>query len=878
MKRNRLCCLSLALGTTLASHPASALTGEEKQLILDVLTTPGYPLPIRYGIMDAYRRQSASFKFYEEDAFGKVEAVEAKQLLRDFARKYQEAQSEKTFLTNLQATAHSGAAMVPVAGDFIKHKLNRFVFDKMMTDFDAANTALIQDAISKISERENIDFSGARTLTPDHLIASAREMGLQFTSLLDTLSPADRQAFEARLSRGLSTLYDEALFSQIVSQGQISAENAEKQVDIIRGFFEVTNTYIEQNGEQLEKLVQMQEKLAVNIDGILQSVTANGDQLQSNLEEIELVQQMLYGKLSPAEKLQVLRQKKNFLGNGDTTALEKQLAFTVDVQNFESEVNKYASGANDLLTIAQAVGFKGPELSKAADAVAKAQGVLTEGANIALSLSTGNYLGVLSSCGRLAGIFGGQGKSAAAQQHEEVMSMLGQIYENQAWMMQKLERMDQKLDHIIAAQEKVHKEILDLRVLVFDAYKDIMAKLDQVHHTAWQTLHVALEVSSSDLRECETFWQLSSLDFGTVRGQPEYERIMAVINDSAPVSTTFAKCFDGTLSNVMRNDDIDPIFRFPDVDQSPESLAIFRSAVYAPLYSVMFGDSSVSDAMIAALFTPVGAPRQVRDKLNEDFQSWGRQSFPGFGGPAANFRRLMQPANLLAPESVVRHLSSLVDFALLADLVDSHRRVKPLQQAIADAKRFPSFGRSLIERSLEIVNVAIAQQNLVAGDIALERVRLLVDKPQKTPEEVEKLNAVLGDPESLFFQNFSLYYFNFHARSNISYHLFQNAEIEAHVRSALPGITNTFERNGESWKVVVTDEVKLPLIPPYEQTFGAFKTTTDMEALLELRRRLIQRLFEFDDLEPKRGHLRGDNASVFLFNYLSGSELPFSLE
>lgn len=178
--------------------------------------------------------------------------------------------------------------------------------------------------------------------------------------------------------------------------------------------------------------------------------------------DVEFLNQYMFSQMDPSQQLDYL-ENQNLTGMTE----EEKDKLKIKVQAVKRKQDFIKASGDVLNTASQVAGIIN-DLSDELDLDPKFVNTINEGVRIGTavfnafaSFATGNYVGAVSAI--VGGLFGGGGSDPAAQRHEQIMSRLNAIYDNQIHMMQELHEIKQSLGEIMNNQ----KTILDTIVNVY---------------------------------------------------------------------------------------------------------------------------------------------------------------------------------------------------------------------------------------------------------------------------------------------------------------------------------------------------------------------------------------------------------------------------
>lgn len=253
-----------------------------------------------------------------------------------------------------------------------------------------------------------------------------------------------------------------------ISLQQIANEVQDQEIDSLKtNMKQLTSTskvlshMVKANRSSLLSLSDSVEGIQVSLTDIKENFGSRIGDLEG---DVEFLNQYMFSQMDPAQQLDYLEAQK-LTGMSE----EEKDKLRIKIQAVKGKRDFIKASGDVLNTAGQVAGIIN-DLSDELDLDPEFVNTINEGVRIGTaafnafaSFATGNYVGAVSAV--VGGLFGGGGSDPAAQRHEQIMSRLNAIYDNQIYMMQELHEIKQSLGEIMSNQ----KTILDAIINVYQS-------------------------------------------------------------------------------------------------------------------------------------------------------------------------------------------------------------------------------------------------------------------------------------------------------------------------------------------------------------------------------------------------------------------------
>lgn len=670
-----------------------------------------------------------------------------------------------------------------------------------------------------------------------------------YGSRLDGVDPKYQGAVQNFYNRVIATNMKDsfkALADVTVLQGNQIEQNRRDIIGITQTF----TLYAERTQEQLNGIAQAQEELRTSLNTL-------NDRVGRTEKGVEFIQQFMFAKMNPDEQISALRSGLfPDMPEGQRKDLEEKIALIQKRENLNKQVVGYLNGAQEVVNIANSLGVNSAVVNK-----------LQAGVSIGNSafkafeaFSSGNLLGGISA---VASIFGIGGRDIAGERHQEVMQALGGLYDQFGVVNEKLDNLLKGQAQIQKNQVMIYNAIITLSKQVESYHLEEMMKLERIergvfYNRALINAEIAEKYGSCfQIRSSEPQFDIASGIY------PTYDEFVAMYGNKRD---QFDNCFPRLVTTRI-NAGLFPLnFRLETYEDKETDVGAYIRSVYNPSLDILLSDSRSKQKLISQHLSCLLAPMQTVADLDYKVTSVKDVWQPRFKLP---FDVLMN--HLLAPAAVRLHGDNVVRLHFLHQLFEPHPPKKPYtRDQLLRLEVDRRTGYDALSESLNLVDISIAQQNLLSGDILLPKLYEIFKKATETssepnkPDPDKKLydraeNLLKANP--VLARNFILYSLRREVleKSNfLTYHLALGFKKDAKALQSTTVLPWQFQWRDEvkegdnvkeeaGWYVKIGDnQHRLPTSE--ELAEGQLTHQPDVEALIALRERIAEEMASYEVL------------------------------
>lgn len=756
---------------------------------------------------------------------------------------------------------------------------------------------------------KKIKLDDLKTMTPDERRGAVLQTVFsgEGEELLRKADPQARPTLLFHMNRVLeSQLKDQLVdFNKLQELRDRQLTNLEQDVSKLKGFPANLDKFYKGISTQIEKTAEGLQTQIDTIHGTLNelnvAVGETQEQLASQAKDLSFVKEFMYGQMSPAEKLHALRAGMVGIPQGSEEYKKevKKQELVVKQQEFIATSQSILSGANAALTllssdfVRETFGISESTLKTISTTIRVGETAL----NVFANITSGNWVGAATSVFSLFGL--GQ-RDIAGERHQEVMNGIREIQENQAKLFKNQEIMSKQLEAImdtqkviLESQQKIWDRIGDVinnQKITFDAivklgermsenHQEVMKKLAEIEHLVRYSIHLQKFQLSQD---AERAWRViderqkmgRSITWRELRGhyqrsKDDYTHSLAALRDF------FVRPPEGSLHPVLcLKGSVNDIEADSENHRNPNFR--LRTQGYEPLLKLFYEYSERSrDQSLVSLTLPSRTLSSLQVKWEK------RSELPiETSGLALIKRHIFEPGSFLDISSIHRYGTFLFELQKYLPFLDGFEMFQTARDFIKSipGNVQPPNGIRELEMLEHMVSFAIAQQNLLSGDLIIPYLsEVLSDHMQGKPEVKGKVAEITGvlanhDTGRLYNQflerNLSKWLIKHHLLGNhLSYILAWNIEGDrTYLKEVFPQGWHFrwFEKEDtgkdRGWYLVIQEDEKdllfLPLPSPASLKAGVLEYAYNFEILIELKRHVVEALLDYqmEKVIPQEQH------------------------
>jgi hypothetical protein len=490
---------------------------------------------------------------------------------------------------------------------------------------------------------------------------------------------------------------NERIASDQAIQADVTA-NREALVGISRTLGE----YVTQSKKQFEQLEARQTAMQNGLNALNSRVDDVDARLGDLTNDVGFLTEFALGRMTPQEQITALKRGMGSLGPKERQERIEKLEVVRDRLAFQEQAGEWINGANQLVQLA---GHFDVDPEFLADAQ-KAADLATTGLNAYNMVLEGGFTGYVGAANAIMGAFGSKVDAEQAR-FEAIMNQLVALREGQRQIMENQQRLFEGQRQLIEGQRVIIGKIDSLAVATQRNFGRVFDELATIQASQEDIARAVRAVLESDINEsCGDAMSGARLD--------EYPVTYDYLRYSAPV---FDACWS-ELSGIFASWEAGRgHFSTRDIDfVLSEAAKDFNDKQYGPLRLVLDTLSHGNGAAAFASLLPV--PESVNDlSLLNTSRPVTANIEEAYGLIPPEIQPL--PEAGLFIQNLLWRIEQLHWAYPMVELYDaSSARVFTAEEI--DRMRYANRnGRIALRNALRWIEVGIAQENLIAGSIAI---------------------------------------------------------------------------------------------------------------------------------------------------------------
>jgi hypothetical protein len=483
---------------------------------------------------------------------------------------------------------------------------------------------------------------------------------------------------------------------------QIQITEVNKEISKLSQF---TYKFAEESNNRFNTLVQSQVQLNTKVEAFY-------NQYKTDKKALDFMQDYLYSKMNTKEKINALNA--GLLSNlsiKDKAMLTEELKLE---EQKEDVINSTKSYLNSAAISIKILGDLGIGDSKLVQDISEAVNIGQTAVSVVEAFTSGNYLDCISS---ITGLFGKKGDDVATQMHKQIMQRFDRIDAS-------IKRIEGKIDQLLAGQQKM----LELQMTTYNTLIQISDKIDSQHNEIMKELTVIENALYENRQLIMNDWE------GKCQACLEIQRRLhmnideGILPQSDILESEWVSLKGGEVEDCeayirkyllkIGEDGINPDFYLTSSLSSAYSkssidvIENINNASFNLLKSCkeQIGNIKNQNSLLYSLYFPSTTITELNSKINADTIILQSKYYP----PISNlFLKSIKPEAIVRHDNIVRNIGFIMGLTdINKDLITWEQFTKPNPPKHRNAKAY-------IEYALQLTNVSIAQQAILAGDILL---------------------------------------------------------------------------------------------------------------------------------------------------------------
>ncbi len=548
-------------------------------------------------------------------------------------------------------------------------------------------------------------------------------------------------------------------------------------------------------------------------------VSTNETHIAQNARDIGFLQHFVYEGLDPDQQIEALNS--GFFKGLEEADREKLKAKAEAAQARKELIGTF----NELASGFALAGELGHLLDVPPD-VQKAIGVAGTAFQAASALASGNYIGAAMS------VVGHFKKDPAAERHKQVMETLGHLLKGQQRLLEGQQKIYKAIGQSLKNQQRIFEAVAELGKFVQEAHKEVMDKLDRIHENIGYVRVMISEQARINLDKGHSF--IAHLKDATYNG-------LATYADRAEHYKTYRSLFKACW------DHCEAVFASPDMHaniamastEMPRrqgATKAFREQILQPALNFLVSafPHQSQDQALSMLLYPSERIAHLATKFDDVKLEPAQQPAANLSFIKASLHKPVDPDMVLEYGEVICQLHGYHPL-----IRDDEQELIPFEE-LMDHPPANAKGKDLLPYYLRSLNLAIAQQALVAGDgIIPELYASLKAQDERAPaaRSALKHNGLLRSNFAVYLTRQAL---SASGNSTVSYGFSYRGDFDMN-----PLFPEPFAGRINGKTLDLGDGIILDLPHPMQLGQGMLRHTPDTPQLLAMRRAVAETLMEY---------------------------------
>jgi hypothetical protein len=618
-------------------------------------------------------------------------------------------------------------------------------------EYKASEEARFQALLARLISQHSLSASEWNQLNPRQALEYLETQNESLKRSRAGMSDLQREEISAGMLETLQRAYSQTTRYQFKAD-QVQNESIETlAVTLARARIELKD-FVAGVATDLKEIKDSQAQLKSGLLDVQARLSQQGVDLRSQQRSIDFLNEVMFGQMTPTQ--QRLALEMQFVGKELTDEDRQEKIRLLKIAearlDLETQVNRYLGRTEQILVIASALGLDPQKQEK----VNQVMDIVKKGTHLASAVMSQDPLqmGVA-----LVSIFGSGPSDAASARHAEVMAAFQKLSEGQAALGQMIGEVQKMLVDVRGAQILILQGLDQVSKQVEALQFEVQRVSDQLRVTSKQLVGVA----AADLLLCEKF-SGSKANYGTVDPRFGMLSYTDLVRHFENQDGLFSRCILGldiVFSENFPRGGLNSLFNFESYfgDEGAEVLT-YINKVYKPTLELLvwMKQSSLIYPGTQVVLTPLSHPsesfQELKTKSSSQFRDPPKRA--RFSDEALNLSDLSLSdqermlSDLIYAPALVRlgsMLPSLLPYFSLTTNIGKSARIRDLEEIT----RYPwrsedneKVAIGYLERTIGLIDLSLAQQSILAGDVMIGPVRDLIVRLEAAPQVISDLDRM----------------------------------------------------------------------------------------------------------------------------------------
>jgi hypothetical protein len=554
------------------------------------------------------------------------------------------------------------------------------------------------------------------------------------------------------------------------------------------------------------------------------------------------------------------------LSTAERGKLVKKMELLEQRQKLEEKVAAALNGAQTLLSVGEQLGINPKAIAQGREIVSKASAIT----NLVGSIASGNWIETLNGIGQLFGAQ--QGPSVADLRHDEIMKGLGALQQGQEELVkgqQALMEGQKVLLEYAQASVEMSQAILDNQKRSFEAmvqlsdqmatyHQEVLSRLDILEREFVINRELVRAIGRSNISKCNSFLSTRARFDSFSKQTREFDSASERREHLNEYRPEFLSCVTGLDDLLKSGGNFNSYLAAASYSDAAKGINHLVNDIYIPSLEMVRGLESANPGLLRSLALPATHLLFMDEHLAALNGEADRNALvlPYSGSDLKS---------LISSEVLTSVVEELFEVLPYLDVVDfsEHGEFPSLMSLLAGNGRRsdPKRPRDLLESALEKINLAIAQESLIAGQGLLPQLHATMNTGAVIDSRPE---AKLLAANPLLAMNYLVYaaghLLKANHRSLYSYEAARNFKLDDRYLREVLGTAWKYSQKDGKWGVTLGGKwTALPDGAALAEDRIEYRSS--MNRLIELRARISSQLAELDllrqDARNRTGAMRG---------------------
>lgn len=622
--------------------------------------------------------------------------------------------------------------------------------------------------------------------------------------------------------------FKEILDGQSLNRQDIKT-NRENIAEVQQQFSE----YAEATNQRIRNIETNQLSLINNVQALNQNVA-------KNVQNIGAMQSYLLNGMSTSEKIKYLEAGwAPSLSGHEREAYLSELNSLKDQEELEKQIGGYLEDAQRLVNISYNLGFDNDFTQDLSAAIGVAGTVFTA------YMQWGTN--PLSSIEAISSLFGGSRVDPAAKRHKQIMNAFRALNQRLTVMDAKLDSLLVRQQRIMKNQAKIFEAIVSVSEQIQANQEQLIGSLNDIQRTILDGTSILVNYNRLGISTCEDLLynyssqgeRIIDIETGLI---PSYSFLKT---NEGYFRDPFLSCKEATVKFYSDGDFNGSYFWLKSYITTRNSgkVTAYIDSVHLPIYDLMrhsdFFPPSLRSVNNSILSHQLSIPSATVENLNHKIENpITNDEFRYNSSAFKDFGELMHEK--LHVDAVTQYVEMLIDIHVYEVLFNNDGELIDYETLLQGNQNSPVSALTKLQKARHLIDVAIAQQNLLAGEILLPVIDNLMASDSV---ELNKEAGLAFQNNEILRKNYLMFKMRNQVQINGNYLSYQEAYHSSNVYKikSITDETWDFFRKADKWYVrLFSNDVEIPTADMLYE--GRLMHYPDLYRLLDVRAQLINEI------------------------------------